>query len=44
MGMTLRVDDFKGVLRRPRPVLAGVLAQYTVMVSEGGMGEGGGEE
>ncbi|CAM9674266.1 unnamed protein product [Ascophyllum nodosum] len=31
MGMTLRVDDFKGVLRRPRPVLAGVLAQYTVM-------------
>lgn len=34
MGMTLRVDDFKAVARRPRPVLAGVAAQYTIMVRE----------
>lgn len=32
MGMTLRLDDFKEVAQRPRPVLAGVTAQYTVMV------------
>ncbi|CAN0268797.1 unnamed protein product, partial [Hapterophycus canaliculatus] len=34
MGMTLTLDDFAAVARRPRPVMAGVFAQYTVMVSE----------
>lgn len=32
MGMTLTVEDFSAVARRPRPVMAGVAAQYTVMV------------
>lgn len=32
MGMTLRVEDFAAIARRPRPVVVGVLAQYTVMV------------
>ncbi|CAB1113112.1 unnamed protein product [Ectocarpus sp. CCAP 1310/34] len=31
MGMTLTLDDFVAVARRPRPVMAGVAAQYTVM-------------
>ena len=31
MGMTLSVDDFKRVLKRPKAVAAGFLAQYTVM-------------
>ncbi|CAM9827351.1 unnamed protein product [Pylaiella littoralis] len=31
MGMTLTVEDFSAVARRPRPVMAGVAAQYTVM-------------
>ncbi|CAM9505006.1 unnamed protein product [Ectocarpus sp. 12 AP-2014] len=31
MGMTLTLDDFAAVARRPRPVMAGVAAQYTVM-------------
>lgn len=33
MGMTLTLDDFAAVAQRPRPVMAGVFAQYTVMVS-----------
>lgn len=32
MGMTLTLEDFKAVARRPKPVMAGVAAQYTVMV------------
>lgn len=32
MGMTLRVEDFAAVAKRPRPVMAGVAAQYTIMV------------
>src|SRR5689334_9586377 len=31
MGITLSVDDFKGVLRMPRAVAAGFVAQYTIM-------------
>eukprot|EP00903_Cladosiphon_okamuranus_P006064 g5979.t1 len=31
MGMTLTLEDFKAVARRPKPVMAGVAAQYTVM-------------
>ncbi|CAN0085353.1 unnamed protein product [Scytosiphon promiscuus] len=31
MGMTLTLDDFAAVAKRPRPVMAGVFAQYTVM-------------
>jgi BASS family bile acid:Na+ symporter len=31
MGMTLQVEDFKRVLLRPRPILLGVAAQYTIM-------------
>jgi BASS family bile acid:Na+ symporter len=31
MGMTLRIEDFKRVLTRPRPVLCGVAAQYSIM-------------
>jgi BASS family bile acid:Na+ symporter len=31
MGMTLRVEDFKDVLRMPRAVAAGFVAQYTIM-------------
>lgn len=31
MGMTLRVEDFKEIFRRPRDVLIGVLAQFTIM-------------
>eukprot|EP00904_Undaria_pinnatifida_P004837 jgi/Undpi1/1483/HiC_scaffold_11.g04873.m1 len=35
MGMTLRLEDFAAVAQRPRPVFAGVAAQYTVMVRRG---------
>ena len=31
MGLTLSVDDFRAVLRMPRAVLLGFLAQYTIM-------------
>ncbi|QDT69654.1 Sodium Bile acid symporter family protein [Planctomycetes bacterium MalM25] len=31
MGVTLSVDDFTRVLRTPRPVLLGFLAQFTIM-------------
>ena len=31
MGITLSVDDFKTVLKRPRAVAAGFVAQYTIM-------------
>ncbi len=31
MGMTLRLEDFKLILQRPRDVLIGVLAQFTIM-------------
>lgn len=31
MGLTLRVDEFAAVARRPRPVLFGAVAQYTLM-------------
>ena len=31
MGMTLRLEDFKLVLTRPKDVLSGTLAQFTVM-------------
>ena len=31
MGVTLKLDDFKLVLARPKDVLCGTLAQYTVM-------------
>ncbi|MDO7207697.1 bile acid:sodium symporter family protein [Acinetobacter nosocomialis] len=31
MGMTMTVDDFKGVLQSPKAVLIGVLAQFVVM-------------
>jgi len=31
MGLTLRVEDFRGVARYPRQVLLGVVLQYTVM-------------
>ena len=31
MGMTLRVEDFKEIFRRPRDVLIGLLAQFTIM-------------
>ena len=31
MGMTLKPDDFRLVLKRPRDVLIGVLAQFTIM-------------
>ena len=31
MGMTLKTDDFRVVLRRPKDVLLGCLAQFTVM-------------
>lgn len=31
MGVTLTVDDFRGVLRQPRPVVFGFIAQYTIM-------------
>lgn len=31
MGMTLTVDDFRLVLRRPRDVLVGIVCQYTIM-------------
>lgn len=31
MGMTLKVDDFDEVFKRPKEVGAGVLAQYTIM-------------
>lgn len=34
MGMTLKIDDFAAIARRPKPVFAGVAAQYTVMVRE----------
>lgn len=31
MGLTLSVDDFKGVFQAPKSVLIGVVAQYTIM-------------
>ncbi|MBU8792338.1 bile acid:sodium symporter family protein [Oceanobacillus caeni] len=31
MGLTLSVDDFKGVFLAPKSVLVGVVAQYTIM-------------
>lgn len=31
MGMTLRVDDFKEIFKRPRDVLIGLAAQFTIM-------------
>ncbi len=31
MGMTLRLEDFKEIFRRPRDVLIGLLAQFTIM-------------
>lgn len=31
MGMTLRVQDFRAVFQRPRDVLIGVVAQFTIM-------------
>ncbi len=31
MGMTLRVEDFKEIFRRPRDVFIGLLAQFTIM-------------
>ncbi|MBR4643216.1 MAG: bile acid:sodium symporter family protein [Selenomonadaceae bacterium] len=31
MGMTLRVEDFKEIFKRPRDVLIGLLAQFTIM-------------
>lgn len=31
MGMTLKLSDFQGILKRPRYVLIGVLAQFTIM-------------
>ena len=31
MGVTLSVNDFKAVLRMPRPVVVGFLAQYSIM-------------
>lgn len=31
MGMTMTVDDFKGVLQSPKAVLIGVVAQFVVM-------------
>jgi BASS family bile acid:Na+ symporter len=31
MGVTLRVDDFKAVLQKPRAVAAGFVAQYLIM-------------
>jgi len=33
MGMTMTVDDFKGVLQSPKAVLIGVVAQFVVMPS-----------
>lgn len=35
MGMTLSVPDFTMIVRHPRPVIVGVLAQYAVMPSVG---------
>lgn len=31
MGMTMTVDDFKGVLQSPKAVFIGVVAQFVVM-------------
>jgi BASS family bile acid:Na+ symporter len=31
MGITLGVDDFRGALRTPKPILLGVVAQFTIM-------------
>lgn len=33
MGMTMTVDDFKGVLQNPKAVLIGVVAQFVIMPS-----------
>ncbi len=33
MGMTMTVDDFKGVLQSPKAVLIGVVAQFVVMLT-----------
>ena len=31
MGMTMTVDDFKGVLQNPKAVVIGVIAQFVIM-------------
>lgn len=31
MGMTIEMDDFKTIISRPKDILIGVLAQYTIM-------------
>ena len=31
MGLTLSVNDFKGIFKQPKSVLIGVVAQYTIM-------------
>lgn len=31
MGMTLRVDDFKEIFKRPRDIFIGLAAQFTIM-------------
>ena len=31
MGMTMTIDDFKGVLKQPKSVLIGTVAQFTIM-------------
>ena len=31
MGMTMTVDDFKGVLQSPKAVFIGVVAQFVIM-------------
>src|SRR5207247_5885662 len=41
MGITLSVDDFKGVMKMPRAVAAGYVAQYMIMPCWGGAGAAG---
>ena len=31
MGMTLKMEDFLEIVKRPKPVLVGLLAQFTLM-------------
>ena len=31
MGLTLTLDDFKGIMKTPKSVVIGILAQYTIM-------------
>ncbi|MFD2210870.1 bile acid:sodium symporter family protein [Virgibacillus halophilus] len=31
MGLTLSIDDFKGIIKMPKSVLVGVISQYTIM-------------